>query len=149
PVSPKRKKAIKRTSLARFGLVRRGAGTAMKCVVTGAAGVIGAHLCEELLRRGPEGVGLGAFIPYYAPAVKRRNLAGLNGQPRFRFHELDLRTSPLDAVLAGAEVVFHVAAQAGLVKSWTDFEGYWTCNVQATQRLLEAIRGKAPTVPRL
>ncbi|MBI1916443.1 MAG: NAD-dependent epimerase/dehydratase family protein [Planctomycetes bacterium] len=121
----------------------------MKCVVTGAAGFIGSHLCEELLRRGDEVVGVDAFIDYYDPAVKRRNLAGLDGRPGFQFHSLDLRTDPLDDVLAGTEVVFHVAAQAGLVKSWTDFDGYWTCNVQATQRLLEAVRRTAPGLRRL
>src|SRR5204862_6001941 len=31
--------------------------------------------------------------------------------------------------------------------SWSDFEGYWTCNVLATQRLLEALRA-APGGPR-
>jgi nucleoside-diphosphate-sugar epimerase len=121
----------------------------MKCVVTGAAGFIGSHLCEELLRRGHEVVGVDAFIPYYDPAVKRRNLAGLDSKPGFRFHTLDLRTDSLDAFLAGAEVVFHVAAQAGLVKSWTDFDSYWTCNVQATQRLLEAILRCSPRLHRL
>ncbi len=121
----------------------------MKCVVTGAAGFIGSHLCEELLRNGHEVVGLDAFIPYYDEAVKRRNLAGFQGQPGFQFHRLDLRTDPLDAVLGGTEVLFHVAAQAGLVKSWTDFDGYWTCNVQATQRLLEAVRRTAPGLRRL
>src|SRR5206468_4589932 len=92
---------------------------------------------------------LDAFTPYYDPAIKRRNLAGLEGRPGFQFHALDLRTDPLDAVLGRTEVVFHVAAQAGLVKSWTDFDAYWTCNVQATQRLLEAIRTSAPRLERL
>src|SRR5262249_32271524 len=40
-------------------------------------------------------------------------------------------------------------AMAGLLRSWTDFEGYWTCNVQATQRLLEAVRRSASGLRRL
>ena len=111
----------------------------MQCVVTGAAGFIGSHLCEALLRQGHAVAGLDAFIPYYDPAVKQRNLIGLHGQAGFRFHALDLRSDALDAAVAGAELIFHVAAQAGLVKSWTDFDTYAGCNVQGTQRLLEAV----------
>src|SRR5262245_13905770 len=120
----------------------------MKCVVTGAAGFIGSHLCEELLRRGNDVTGIDAFIPYYAPALKERNLAGCLAHPRFRFHRLDLRDDALDAALPGCEVVFHIAAMPGLVKSWSDFDGYWTCNVQATQRLLEAVRRAVPGLSR-
>src|SRR4051794_33781311 len=104
----------------------------MKCVVTGAAGFIGSHLCEALLDAGHQVVGLDAFIPYYPRPVKERNLAPARGRAGCAFHALDLRTDPLDAVLDGAEVVFHLAAMPGLVRSWTDFDGYWTCNVQAT-----------------
>jgi nucleoside-diphosphate-sugar epimerase len=117
----------------------------MQCVVTGAAGFIGSHLCERLLALGHEVVGLDAFVPYYPRHVKEQNLAGLLGRPGFRFHEIDLRSESLQAVVAGAEAVFHLAAMPGLVKSWTDFEGYNACNVLATQRLLEALR----TAPRL
>lgn len=112
----------------------------MRCVVTGAAGFIGSHLSEALLGEGHEVVGVDAFIPYYPRAIKERNLAPLVEHDRFRFHELDLRTDPLDEAFAGADVVFHLAAMAGLLRSWTDFDLYWTCNVQATQRLLEAAR---------
>jgi nucleoside-diphosphate-sugar epimerase len=112
----------------------------MKCAVTGAAGFIGSHLCEALLAGGHQVLGLDAFIPYYPRALKERNLAELLGRPGFAFHDVDLRTDPLDPLVAEAEVVFHLAAMPGLVKSWTDFDGYWTCNVQATQRLLEAVR---------
>src|SRR5207244_11627533 len=44
-----------------------------------------------------------------------------------------------DALMRDAEVLFLMAARAVLMQSWTDFEGYWTCNVKATQRLLEAV----------
>ena len=115
----------------------------MKCVVTGAAGFIGSHLCEHLLGRGHDVHGIDAFIPYYAPAAKVRNLDAAMAHPRFRFHRLDLRQDPLESALAAADVVFHLAATPGLTRSWTDFDGYWTCNVLATQRLLEAIHRSA------
>jgi nucleoside-diphosphate-sugar epimerase len=122
----------------------------MKCVVTGAAGFIGSFLCERLLADGHEVTGLDAFTPYYAPSLKRRNLAEALRHPRYRFRALDLRAgAPLEPALAGAEVVFHLAATPGLVQSWTDFEGYWTCNVLATQRLLEALRLARDPVRRL
>src|SRR5262245_48770993 len=101
----------------------------MKCIVTGAAGFIGSHLCEFLLRQGHEVRGVDAFVPYYAPAIKERNLATARNDPRFRFHRLDLRSDNLDALVAGADVIFHLGAQAGLTQSWTDFDSYWTCNV--------------------
>ena len=62
---------------------------------------------------------------------------------------MDLRRDPLEPLLAGAEVVFHLAAMPGLVRSWTDFDGYWTCNVLATQRLLEALVRAGSRVRRL
>src|SRR5437016_5437876 len=111
----------------------------MKCMVTGAAGFIGSHLCEELLRGGHEVTGVDAYIPYYPRAVKERNQGAARDHPHYQFQCLDLRHAPLDALLTEVEVLFHLAAMPGLMQSWTDFDGYWTCNVQATQRLLEAI----------
>jgi nucleoside-diphosphate-sugar epimerase len=112
----------------------------MICVVTGSAGFIGSHLAEALLRAGHEVRALDAFIPYYDPAVKERNHAAAQTQPGYLFRRLDLRADPLDDVVAGADVVFHLAAIPGLSESWTNFDLYLTCNVQGTQRLLEAVR---------
>lgn len=111
-----------------------------RCLVTGAAGFIGSHLCEALLQRGHEVTGLDAFIPYYPRAVKEANLAACRAHPRFRFLEQDLRTADLRPAVAGSEVIFHEAAMAGLMRSWSDFELYASCNLLATQRLLEAVR---------
>jgi nucleoside-diphosphate-sugar epimerase len=111
----------------------------MRCVVTGAAGFIGSHLCEYLLRRGHEVRGVDALVPYYSPAAKERNLTAAQEFPRFRFDRLDLRHDPLGDVVDGADVVFHLAAMPGLPRSWTHFDTYQGCNILATQRLLEAL----------
>jgi UDP-glucuronate 4-epimerase len=96
----------------------------MKCLVTGAAGFIGSHLCERLLQAGHSVVGLDAFIPYYPRALKEANLRVVREHSSFRFHELDLRRDSLENVLQGIEIIYHLAAMAGLVKSWTEFDLY-------------------------
>lgn len=112
----------------------------MRCLVTGAAGFIGSHLCERLLAAGHLVVGLDGFIPYYPRPIKEANLATLRKLPNFHFHELDLRTAPIEPLLDQVEAVFHIAAMAGLVKSWTDFDLYSSCNLTATARLLDAVK---------
>ncbi len=112
----------------------------MKCLVTGSAGFIGSHLCERLVYAGHTVVGIDAFIPYYPRALKEANLTTLRGQSAYTHHELDLRCDPLDDVLEGVGAVFHLAAMPGLAKSWTDYDLYESCNLRATQRLLEAAR---------
>lgn len=110
----------------------------MKFLVTGAAGFIGSRLCERLLRDGHDVSGLDAFIPYYPRPFKDANLAPFAAHPRFTFHNLDLRTDALAPALEGVEAVYHLAAMAGLTRSWTDFDLYASCNLHATQCLLEA-----------
>jgi nucleoside-diphosphate-sugar epimerase len=111
----------------------------MKCLVTGAAGFIGSHLCERLLHDRHTVVGLDCFIPYYPRAVKESNLSEARQHPAFTFLQLDLRSDSLVQALAGVDAVFHLAAMPGLAKSWTNFDLYESCNVTATQRLLEAV----------
>jgi nucleoside-diphosphate-sugar epimerase len=110
----------------------------MRVVVTGAAGFIGSTLAESLIADGHEVVGIDAFIPYYPREVKEANLERLRDEPRFRFAELDLRTADLAPCLEGADAVIHEAAMAGLMRSWTDLELYASCNILATNRLIEA-----------
>jgi nucleoside-diphosphate-sugar epimerase len=110
----------------------------MKCLVTGAAGFIGSHLCERLLALGHDVTGVDAFIPYYPRPVKEANLAACRHHPHFRLAEHDLREPLPPALLDGVETVFHLAAVPGLSRSWTEYSLYESCNLRATQRLLAA-----------
>lgn len=113
----------------------------MRCVVTGVAGFVGSTLAERLLADGHEVVGIDCFTDYYPREVKDRNLATARAHDRFTFREEDLVTADLEAILDGADVVFHQAAQAGVRASWGEtFASYTHHNVLATQRLLEAAK---------
>jgi UDP-glucuronate 4-epimerase len=114
----------------------------MRCLVTGVAGFIGSHLAERLVADGHEVVGVDCFVPYYPRPIKERNLTPLRASSSFTFHELDLRSENLAPALDGVDTVFHEAAMAGLAASWVDFDLYMTCNMQATQRLLDATRDR-------
>jgi UDP-glucose 4-epimerase len=115
----------------------------VKALVTGAAGFIGSHLAEALVASGADVVGVDSFTDYYAREIKERNLSQLRIGPRFTFAEAALQTAPLQALLDGVTHVFHMAAQAGVRKSWgDDFRIYTSHNVDATQRLLEAVRDR-------
>jgi UDP-glucose 4-epimerase len=115
----------------------------VKALVTGAAGFIGSHLTAALLDRGAGVVGVDCFTDYYPRAIKERNLQENKLRQNFRFAETALQTADLPALLDGVTHVFHLAAQAGVRKSWgKDFQTYTVNNIEATQRLLEACVGR-------
>jgi nucleoside-diphosphate-sugar epimerase len=118
-----------------------------KAIVTGAAGFIGSHLCERLLEEGWDVVGVDSFTDYYSPERKRLHIASLRGRAGFTLVEDDLVACDIKRLIDGAECVFHLAAQAGVRRSWGgEFSRYVEANIIATQRLLEGIKDAPDTV---
>lgn len=120
----------------------------MRFLVTGCAGFIGSTLTDSLLSDDHEVVGVDCFTDYYDPAQKRVNLRRALDYDRFTLHEIDLAYAPITDDHIDVDGVFHQAAQAGVRASWgAEFATYTSCNVLATQRLLEALklRQQSPT----
>jgi UDP-glucose 4-epimerase len=115
----------------------------MNALVTGAAGFIASHLSGRLLDRGARVTGIDCFTDYYPRPIKQANLDTVLKRPGFTFVESTIQQADLASLLDGVTHVFHLAAQAGVRKSWgRDFAVYTVNNIEATQVLLEACVGR-------
>lgn len=110
-------------------------------LITGAAGFIGSHLTEACLRRGWKVTAVDSLTTYYSPTDKVRNAERFARDPSCLYLEQDLLDLDLDLLTRDIQVVFHLAAQAGVRASWGQgFDAYTQLNVTVLQRLLEAAR---------
>jgi nucleoside-diphosphate-sugar epimerase len=77
-----------------------------KVIVTGGAGFIGSHICEELVRIGAEVISLDDYS-----AGKEVNIAFLKQHPNFKAVKMSVcDTEGMDALFEGVDTVFHNAA---------------------------------------
>jgi UDP-glucuronate 4-epimerase len=114
----------------------------MKAIVTGAAGFIGSHLCERLLKEGWTVVGIDNFDNFYDPKIKRSNIKNCLQNKQFRLVEGDIRDAASMNKTAGegADVIVHLAARAGVRPSIELPALYADVNVNGTVSMLEAAR---------
>jgi UDP-glucuronate 4-epimerase len=112
-------------------------------LITGGAGFIGSHLAARLLQQGRRVRVLDNLDPFYDVGQKRANLqeVGAGAGDRFEFLDGDLRDpGACSAAVAGADVVVHLAALAGVRPSLREPARYFDVNVTGTQVLLQQIR---------
>ena len=115
----------------------------MTILVTGAAGFIGFHLCQALLRRGDRVVGIDSLNSYYDPALKQARLQQLLPEPNFEFVQLDLADRSATAALftrVHPQRVVHLAAQAGARYSLKQPLSYIDSNLVGFATVLEGCR---------
>ena len=113
-----------------------------RVLITGGAGFIGSHLAEKILLAGSSVCVLDNLDPFYAPDLKRQNVAALAaiGEGRFEFLEGDLRDASIcKRAVEGADTIVHLAALAGVRPSLRDPERYMDVNVRGTQVLLQQV----------
>ena len=117
-------------------------------LVTGAAGFIGAALCERLLQRGDRVIGIDNLNDYYDPALKQARLARIETlaaptPAAWRFQRLALEDGEALLKLFAAEqprVVVNLAAQAGVRYSLENPAAYIQSNLVGFGHILEGCR---------
>lgn len=117
----------------------------MHVVITGSAGFIGFHLASRLLAEGHAVTGIDGITPYYDQALKQRRHDILGQHRQFRAETFMLEDAGrLAACLHGraADVIVHLAAQAGVRYSAENPRAYIDSNIVGTFNLLEAVKAR-------
>jgi UDP-glucuronate 4-epimerase len=113
----------------------------MNILVTGAAGFIGFHVARALLARGETVIGIDNCNDYYDVRLKRARLALLESDPHFAFRPIDITDhTALGEAAATAEVIVHLAAQAGVRYSIDNPFAYAASNLTGHLSVLEVAR---------
>jgi UDP-glucuronate 4-epimerase len=114
-----------------------------KTLITGAAGFIAHKVCQMLLERGDQVVGIDNMNNYYDVRMKEHRLAILSKYPRFEFQQMDIESLEAVQELFKAHsfsTVFNLAARAGVRYSMENPWVYLRTNAEGTLNLLEAMK---------
>ena len=104
----------------------------MSVLVTGGAGFLGSHLCEELVSEGHEVICLDNF-----GSGQKQNIEHLLGKDNFELIDRDVRTP---SSLPSVDRIYHLASRAS-PEAFTEFPvKIALANTQGTRRLLDHAR---------
>jgi len=115
-------------------------------LVTGAAGFIGFHVTQALIKRGDRVIGLDNLNDYYEPELKEDRLGEIKASDAnglFEFRKVDLAVADeLAESIKGCDFtsVVHLAAQAGVRYSIENPGAYISSNISGFMNMLEVCR---------
>lgn len=108
----------------------------MKILITGGAGFIGSHLCDKYAKEGHNVVCLDNFLN-----GNLTNIRHLLDYRNFKLIKGDIRDFDLlEKIMRDVEVIFHLAAQIHVDRSYIEPRLTYDINVIGTQNILEAAR---------
>lgn len=113
----------------------------MKILVTGCAGFLGFHICEDLLisNKNISIVGIDNVNNYYSKKVKFKRINILKSRNKFVFNKIDIANEKKLKKLFEKnkfDIVIHMAAQAGVRYALKDPSSYLESNLKGYLNLL-------------
>ncbi|MFA6523281.1 MAG: NAD-dependent epimerase/dehydratase family protein [Candidatus Peribacteraceae bacterium] len=113
----------------------------MRVFLTGAAGFIGYHTAEALLKRGDEVIGFDNFNAYYDPKLKEARAKQLQGKKGFTMVRGDiLDRNAVTKAMKGCDRVCHLAALAGVRYAFEHPAEYVDINIRGFFNVLDEVR---------
>tara|TARA_E500000178_G_scaffold205142_1_gene202760 strand:+ start:15956 stop:16933 length:978 start_codon:yes stop_codon:yes gene_type:complete len=115
-------------------------------LITGAAGFIGFHLADEILKKSNSKViGIDNLNDYYSVRLKKKRISLLKKYKNFKFHKIDISDSfKITNVFKKnrVDLIFNLAAQAGVRYSLINPESYLRSNLRGFINILECAKIK-------
>lgn len=112
-------------------------------LVTGCAGFIGFHFCKQLFKANVKVIGIDNLNSYYSRKYKQSRLKLLQKNKNFIFYKFDLNNeSKLKKIFEQNKIksVIHLAAQPGVIYSYSNPHSYTHNNVKATIALIDIVK---------
>jgi UDP-glucuronate 4-epimerase len=117
----------------------------MKILITGSAGFIGFNLAHALLKKKHIVSGIDSYDNYYSKKFKIERNKILKKYKNFKFKKIDItKKQELKKYLKNKnfDIVFHFAAQAGVLYSLKNPKKYKKVNIEGFENLLDNLKGK-------
>lgn len=113
-----------------------------KVVVTGALGFIGFSLCQRLLERGLEVIGIDGIVDDRLQDLYDEKLLWLGRNSSFHFINKKIEELDLNTIFKDVDVVYHLAAATSTKRNWGVLRSTIEDNVGVTGKIISACTNK-------